>query len=384
MRNMWILVLGLCLLLAGCSRTSVQTIEPYESPREEVVVPEEDWEITEPEAEVPSGGLYLLESVPVLDSETEDMQWVDKGDYQQSVLWSPNGSYVAIARFSGTEAMVTVIEVTKNAYWHVTMPDGSEFPEHIWFPEENWGQWSDESTLNIVIGGAKGGGEETTYRCLIKMSDGQLTGTTYEQITKSLSGVYDFDHDGVNEILELATVLDPTVEDLAACYELRIRKRDGTQLWMESAHWSHAGWTSIFACEVDGQDYLLRYHPYMSQGWAQYSYSLFSLDGGNVDHERLLRESTVAWDSNFHLEGHQFDAVALADFLAEVRGYLDGSSLLMSTENGEFRTSGSGAKFEDGFLNVWLASEGDGETLQELLETFELSMMLEQGVVTGP
>ena len=383
MRKIWSLALVFCLLLTGCGRTSVQPIESYEPAQEEteVVAPEEAWEnAVPPETEVPSGGLYLLESVPTLDADTENLEWVDKGDYRQSVLWSPNGSYVAIARASDTEAMVTVIEPVKSAYWHMTMPDGTDFPENICLPEENWGQWMDETTLNIVVGGAKGGDEMTTYRCMISQQDGQLTGSTFEQTTRTLTGAYDFDHDGLNELMELVTVLDPSVENLAAIYELRISKRDGTPLWMESAHWSHAGWTSIFACEINGQDYLLRYQPYMSQGWAQYSYKLFSLDGANPGYERTLRESTVVWDDNFQMDGHQFHAAALADFLTEVRGYLEGSSLLMSTENGEFRISGRGAEFDDGFLEEWQAAEGDPVLLEELLAAYELAAEIEQGL----
>ena len=92
--------LALCLLLAGCGQTGVQPEDetvPQAPQAPTVVLPEEDWE--EPtEPEVPSGGLYLLESIPVLDPAAEEMIWEDKGDYRQSVLWSPSGSYVAIAR----------------------------------------------------------------------------------------------------------------------------------------------------------------------------------------------------------------------------------------------------------------------------------------------
>ena len=375
--------LALCLLLAGCGQTGVQPEDetvPQAPQAPTVVLPEEDWE--EPtEPEVPSGGLYLLESIPVLDPAAEEMIWEDKGDYRQSVLWSPSGSYVAIARTTETEVMVTVLEPVKSAYWHMTMPDGSNIPEGAFLPEENWGRWTGNDTLLVTLGGVRGGTEESTYRCEVRAESSRLKGTSTEQVTKKLAGIYDFDHDGIPENMELVTLLDPEVEGRAEFYELQISKKDGTRLWTESADRSHPGWTSMFACRIDGEDYLLRYKPGMWQGWAVYHYRLFALDSANPGTERLLRESTVVWDCNFSMAGHQLHIPALADFLREVRGYLDSSTLLISTEKGEFRTSGSGADFDDEFLELWQTAEGDQVLLEELLSAWALASATEQGVV---
>ena len=373
--------LALCLLLAGCGQTGIQTETETapEAPQEPaVVLPEEDWEEA-PEPEVPSGGLYLLDSVPVLDPSAEELAWEDKVDYRQSVLWSPSGSYVAIARTTETEVMVTVLEPVKSAYWHMTMPDGSNIPEGAFLPEEDWGRWTGNDTLLVTLGGVRGGTEESTYRCEIRAESSRLKGTSTEQTTKKLAGIYDFDHDGIPENMELVTLLDPEVEGRTGFYELQITPKDGTRLWTESAHRSHPGWTSIFACEIDGEDYLLRYKPEMWQGWAEYHYQLFALDSANPGTERLLRESTVVWDGNFNMPGHQLNVPALAGFLREVHGYLDSSTLLMSTENGEFRTSGSGAEFDDGFLELWQMAEGDPALLEDGLTAWALAAAIEQG-----
>ena len=106
-----------------------------------------------------------------------------------------------------------------------------------------------------------------------------------------------------------------------------------------------------------------------------------ALDSANPGTERLLRESTVVWDCNFSMAGHQLHIPALADFLREVRGYLDSSTLLISTEKGEFRTSGSGADFDDEFLELWQTAEGDQVLLEELLSAWALASATEQGVV---
>lgn len=46
------------------------------------------------------------------------------------------------------------------------------------------------------------------------------------------------------------------------------------------------------------------------------------------------------------MEGHQYDVEALTDFLWEVRGYLENSTLLLSTEDGTFQSGVPGLQLE--------------------------------------
>ena len=67
------------------------------------------------------------------------------------------------------------------------------------------------------------------------------------------------------ETTELVTVLTPETDYYPAWYILQVIRQDGVELWSAGAHPSHAGWTSVFACKIDGEDYLLQYEPEMYQ-----------------------------------------------------------------------------------------------------------------------
>ena len=183
-----------------------------------------------------------------------------------------------------------------------------------------------------------------------------------------LSGDYDFDHDGVNERVVLEgntrTIEGSSFWGLTVMEENRI-------LWSDTAATSHAGWNNLFALEIDGQDYLLRYQPSMWQGIADYHYWMFSLD--EAGNEVVLQEHHVEFDTNFQSAHHQgFDPAAIAAFLGKVHGYLDGSALLLSTENGSFCSGGSGADFrEDGFFWDEFCPYDPSMTLEENVRNFQ-------------
>lgn len=76
--------------------------------------------------------------------------------------------------------------------------------------------------------------------------------------------------------------------------------------------------------------------PVMYQGFADYRYELVSFRAdGSAD---LLDSGGVSFDLSFGREGHQFDAEAIAGFFWKLLGILQNSTVLMSTENGEFQT----------------------------------------------
>lgn len=187
-----------------------------------------------------------------------------------------------------------------------------------------------------------------------------------------MPGNYDFDHDGELETLELVTVLTP--EDapaFPAWYELRLKRPDGSLLWSQEAGLYHAGWTSVFSLKLDGQDYLLRYTPAVGQSYYAYAYQLFSLD--STGKKMMLQENSVEFDMMFDSEmHHSFDPAAIAAFLEEVHGYLDNSTLLLTTEGSQFRTGGSGADFRGDLCFVTERSSYDAcKSLEENLRALE-------------
>ena len=147
---------------------------------------------------------------------------------------------------------------------------------------------------------------------------------------ETLTGTYDFDHDGAPETVELAHCQYPDSPAVEVT-DLHIVNKAGKTLWTAFAASAHAGWNSLFACTLEGGDYLLEYHPTMYQGWCDYTYRLFSL--GSDGEELVLRESAVSFDINWGSTlGHSFDPAAIAAFMEEVNGLLAQSRLLLTTD----------------------------------------------------
>ena len=300
-------------------------------------------------------GVRIPEALELLDTATGEVLWADTGYLRQSVLWSPGGDLAAIAYGGRTYGAVCVVDAAEGTAWNFTLPDGSAIPEYTFLPED-WGQWLDADTLLVTVGDGEGA-EQHTYRCSIwpdPEEAGTLTGSVLEQTTEVLPGSYDFDRDGAPETVEAVTVLDPERSGASAWYELRVRDGDGTPLWSATAGLPHAGWRSFFACTVDGKDCLLTYDPAMYQGSAAYAYQLLSLENGVLT---LLRQGSVEFDIDAGIL--DFDPEAIAAFLEEVHGYLDESTLLLSTEGGQYASGGSGGDFRgDDFSGTLYSAPG--------------------------
>ena len=331
-------------------------------------------------------GVVTPEKLQVVDRETGEVKWEDQGWVTQSALWSPDSHYFALAYGGRTWQAVRVIESDTWTSWDFALPDGSAIPEYTFLPED-WGAWEDtimdENSFRVTVGYGDGT-EPAVYRCIFRVEDGALTGDSYEESVEVLPGDYDFDHDGEADTVELATTYDHMEDEKKAVgqYVLTVRKADGTKLWSTSAHWAHPGWTSVFACKVDGQDYLLQYEPEMWQGWADYSYKLFypyivSPVTGERQ-EQVLRESYLVWDDNFRMDGHHFDSTELANFLWEVRGYIADSTLLLSTEDGEFLSDVPGLEMQAYPFGELLALDSR-EAVEAALCQWESELKTEQG-----
>jgi len=103
--------------------------------------------------------------------------------------------------------------------------------------------------------------------------------------------IADFNHDGVKETAKVVAFDD------GQYFELQICNSEEKILWKTEAATAHVGWLSLFLCQSDGADYLLRYTPYMSQGMCHCQYDLFSLDSSG--NEIIVDSSSVDFDINF-------------------------------------------------------------------------------------
>lgn len=173
------------------------------------------------------------------------------------------------------------------------------------------------------------------YTCYLSTEQGQITGETRERTVETLPESYDFNHDGQPETVELETVWYPGMTgEQMEYYELHVLDGDGRILWEDFADVSHVGENGLYALHLDGEDYLLQYVPTMGQGFCSYEYRIFSLDAKGTP--VTYRENSVDFDINFGSPIHQsFDIPAIAGFLREVHGYLDGARELVNTLWGE-------------------------------------------------
>ncbi|MDO4315791.1 MAG: hypothetical protein Q4C45_08430 [Oscillospiraceae bacterium] len=317
------------------------------------------------------------ETVRVADTATGDVLWEDSGDYETTALWSPDGRYLALSRRGRACSRVTVLETETFTGWEIPLPAEARSAEYAFLHAV---EWLDGHTLRFRYRDMQADSEDAAlfYRCFLRMEDGELTGGSSRETTETLSGEYDFDHDGAAETVELTTVWEPEGKN-AGWYELNVRRADGSLLWSEMASLSHAGWNSLFACEIGGQDYLLRYLPTMYQGSAACRYEVFSLDAAGQ--ERPLREGSVDFDTNFGSPIHQgFDPEEIADFLWDLRGCLADSRLLISTEDGELHADGEipAAELPSPFCEI-LALDSR-EAMLEALRQAEAGFKWEQGI----
>lgn len=302
----------------------------------------------------------------VVNLSTGHALWGSKGDFGAASLWSPDGKYLALVRQTEGDSTVTILET---AYFHAFEPlwdlDGAKSKTAL--------EWVDEHTLRIQYLQEESG-EKILCRCIpTPETDGSISGKYLREETATLLGNYDFDHDGASETVELTELADGSL----AWYELRVVDRNGITLWATAPALWHGGYTSVYACRLDGMDYLLQYEPEMWQGWADYAYRLFSLD---EDGEAIVQEGDVSFDCNFNMDGHSFDKEAIADFLWDLRGCLTDSRLLISTEGGTLYTDGAISAAEVPAYFSSLLELDSREAMLEALRQDEAELKAEQGI----
>ena len=370
-------VLALVLLLAGCGQAGTtaeppppETEEPdeYEALIAATPVAQVEGESVSPDgrfeirAEGASGeyvsGIQPPEFLQIVDRETGEVLWQDQGWPWQSVLWSPEGGFLALAYSARTWSAITILETEGWASWKFTLPDGSPIPEYTFLPED-WGAWQSENSLDLMIGLGGDGEEQALYQCSVwKVDIGGVTGESREKTLETL-GSWDFTHDGRPETVELETIWFPGGTGTARDYST-LRVLDGEEaLWEDVAAIQHAGQNSLYVLRLDEKDYLLQYVPSMGQGFCAYHHRIFSLD--DTGEPVIYRENHVEFDINFGSPIHEsFDIPEIAAFLREVHGYLDQARELVNTVWDE--------------IDLGNVDYGDAAALEKALEDYQREM----------
>lgn len=276
-------------------------------------------------------GYPPAERFEITDAETGEVLWRGIGFYRQSVLWSPESGFAAVAQSSSELWFITVIGTESWTAWDFILPDGSGIQTSTVLPEyEPWGVWRSENSLDLALGWNWKQTPQLFYQCSVwENSSGCVTGESRERTYEYL-GRYDFNHDGELERVELETIWLPGATGTGRDYST-LRVLDGEKvLWEDYAAVQHAGQNSLYALRLDGEFYLLQYVPSSGQGHCAYQYRIFSLDAEGEP--VIYRENLVEFDVNFGSPVHEgFDIPAIAAFLREVHGYLDGARELVNT-----------------------------------------------------
>lgn len=158
---------------------------------------------------------------------------------------------------------------------------------------------------------------------------------------------------------------------------------DDKQIFSDEGHYAHAGYNAVFLCTLDGEDYLLRYNPYMQQGWCDYSYKLFTLtqDG----EEQTVRENSLEFSINIAsplvfggpYDG-SFDPEKIAAFTDEINGLLAHSVQLINTDEELLATFEREGRLYDSlnWLDFWepVFVRDESKSLLENLQAFQTAM----------
>lgn len=152
---------------------------------------------------------------------------------------------------------------------------------------------------------------------------------------------------------------------------LKVLDEKDNIIWEESAGTAHAGWNSIYLYTLNGEDYLLRYNPYIVQGIADYKYELFYLDENGSEKHKDFNSL------HFDITGceHPLDVEKIVSFVDEVNEYLSKSILLLSTQDSELVHSTSKDRIvkteELSWLNDYDIEYDDHDSLKDKLEKYQ-------------
>ncbi|MFQ9510455.1 MAG: hypothetical protein ACLRZ7_06015 [Lachnospiraceae bacterium] len=155
------------------------------------------------------------------------------------------------------------------------------------------------------------------------------TKETEKEKVESWTFYADLTHDGKNEkVVVDASQLEQTQNVTVTVYD--IEGETEIPIWSDVAGIPHVGWNSYYLYKQDGEMYLIRYNPSLTNTGANYRYKVFWLKQDGTE-EAFAGNSII-----FHLtnQARDLDPEKIIAFVDEVNSYLKNSILLVSTYDG--------------------------------------------------
>ncbi len=179
----------------------------------------------------------------------------------------------------------------------------------------------------------------------------------------------DLNHNGIAEEVRL-TDLDDGQGQRLEIWE------NNELIDFEKGYYAHAGYTSIFLCTLEGEDYLLRYHPTMYQGVCMYDYVLSTLKDNT---ETVVQRNRVDFDINFGSPIHDnYEPETIAAFMDEINDLLSHSVQMLNTDSDLLGTFEKEGRLYDSlwWLDAWEPEfiRDESKSLLENLKDFQTAM----------
>lgn len=172
----------------------------------------------------------------------------------------------------------------------------------------------------------------------------------------------DLDRDGEAETIRVREV------SAGELYLLEVLKQDGTVLWSEEAGTAHTGWNTILLCQSGEEDYLIRYHPNLSQGMGSYTCEQFTLEGGRETRENY-------WEAEFELASARQTTGKMRAFAEAASAFLKDGTVLLSTWDGELVVGPRPAAEVSGLYPVRFGGEGiQGDPEDDVWAAFDTGL----------
>ena len=239
----------------------------------------------------------------------------------------------------------------------------NELTADLFFPYDQTGGRRSYDTLNYA--------EVTGEICGYPLAPNTQDGPAVTQ----LEWTPDLNRNGVPEELRLVEL------DLGLRLEVL---ENGAVIHYEEGYSAHAGWNALFLCTLDGENYLLSYSPTMYQGFCDYGYELYTLEGNG---KKVVRQNSVSFDINIGSPMFQeggYDPDAIAGFMEEINGLLSHSVQLLNTDSDLLQTFEKEGRLVDTlwWLDTWepVFTRAPGKSLLENLADFQDAMVRQPSV----